>query len=67
MNGRNSDNTKILRYLGWEPRTPLRVGMRHTCDWIRAQMEKGNPMVEKDEGGRTKDEVISEPLVSRPS
>ena len=66
VNGRNSDNTKILRYLGWEPRTPLRVGLRHTCDWIRVQMEDCSGMEQKDEGGRRKDEVISEPLVSQP-
>ena len=28
VNGRNSDNTKIRGYLGWEPSTPLAEGMR---------------------------------------
>jgi nucleoside-diphosphate-sugar epimerase len=32
--GRNSDNTKIRRYLGWEPDTRLRDGMRQTYAWI---------------------------------
>jgi nucleoside-diphosphate-sugar epimerase len=37
VNGRNSDNTKIQRYLGWEPDTRLRDGMEKTCEWIRDQ------------------------------
>ncbi|HUY31670.1 MAG TPA: NAD-dependent epimerase/dehydratase family protein [Pirellulales bacterium] len=37
VNGRNSDNTKIQAYLGWEPDTRLRDGMEKTCDWIREQ------------------------------
>jgi GDP-D-mannose 3',5'-epimerase len=28
VNGRNSDNTLIKKYLGWEPGTPLRAGMK---------------------------------------
>jgi nucleoside-diphosphate-sugar epimerase len=35
--GRNSDNTMIKRILGWEPATPLRVGMRKTYAWIKEQ------------------------------
>jgi GDP-D-mannose 3', 5'-epimerase len=38
VRGRNSDNTLILERLNWEPRTPLREGMRQTYDWIYAQM-----------------------------
>jgi nucleoside-diphosphate-sugar epimerase len=34
VNGRNSDNTKILQYLGWEPGTRLRDGMERTYAWI---------------------------------
>lgn len=37
VNGRNSDNTKIVNYLGWEPSTPLADGMRKTYEWIREQ------------------------------
>ena len=33
-NGRNSDNTLIEQYLGWEPDTRLRDGMARTCAWI---------------------------------
>ncbi len=35
--GRNSDNTKIQEYLGWEPSTPLREGMEITFKWIKEQ------------------------------
>jgi nucleoside-diphosphate-sugar epimerase len=34
VNGRNSDNTKIRQYLGWEPGTRLYDGMRKTYAWI---------------------------------
>lgn len=34
VNGRNSDNTKIQQYLGWEPSTRLRDGMERTYRWI---------------------------------
>jgi len=37
VNGRNSDNTLIKKYLGWEPSTPLRVGMEKTYSWIYDQ------------------------------
>jgi GDP-D-mannose 3',5'-epimerase len=38
VNGRNSDNTLIQNYLGWEPSTKLRNGLRVTYDWISEQM-----------------------------
>ncbi len=34
VNGRNSDNTKILEIHGWEPGIRLREGMKKTYDWI---------------------------------
>lgn len=37
VNGRNSDNTKINRYLNWEPSIRLRDGMKKTYDWIEEQ------------------------------
>jgi len=33
VRGRNSDNTLILERLGWEPSTPLSVGMEKTYAW----------------------------------
>ena len=35
--GRNSDNTKILQHLNWEPSTRLRDGMERTYRWIHEQ------------------------------
>lgn len=40
VNGRNSDNTKILQYLGWEPSIRLREGMAKTYDWIYGEYMK---------------------------
>jgi nucleoside-diphosphate-sugar epimerase len=37
VGGRNSDNTMIMRVLGWEPSTPLRAGMAKTYAWIAEQ------------------------------
>jgi GDP-D-mannose 3', 5'-epimerase len=34
VNGRNSDNTKIQQYLGWQPSTRLRDGLERTYAWI---------------------------------
>ena len=38
VNGRNSDNTLIKRYLGWEPSIRLRDGIERTYAWIYDQM-----------------------------
>jgi nucleoside-diphosphate-sugar epimerase len=38
VNGRNSDNTKIRQYLGWEPSIRLRDGMAKTYAWIEGQL-----------------------------
>ena len=35
--GRNSDNTLIKKYLGWEPDIPLREGLEKTYAWIYDQ------------------------------
>ena len=41
VNGRNSDNTKILKLLGWEPSIRLKEGMAKTYEWIESQMLVG--------------------------
>jgi GDP-D-mannose 3', 5'-epimerase len=38
VNGRNSDNTKIKQYLGWEPSIRLRDGLVATYQWIESEM-----------------------------
>jgi GDP-D-mannose 3', 5'-epimerase len=40
VNGRNSDNALIKKYLGWEPSTRLRDGMEKTYRWIYDEMVK---------------------------
>ena len=37
VNGRNSDNTLIKKYLHWEPTTTLRAGLEKTYRWIYDQ------------------------------
>ncbi len=51
VNGRNSDNTLIKKYLNWEPNTPLRVGLERTYRWIYDQYmarERGEAGVVKE-------------------
>ena len=38
VKGRNSDNTKLKSYLGWEPSICLKDGMSMTYDWIESEM-----------------------------
>jgi GDP-D-mannose 3', 5'-epimerase len=38
VNGRNSDNTRILRSFGWEPSIRLKDGMKKTYDWIESKL-----------------------------
>jgi nucleoside-diphosphate-sugar epimerase len=39
VNGRNSDNTLIEKYLGWEPNISLRAGLKKTYAWIYDQYQ----------------------------
>ena len=39
VNGRNSDNTLIKQYLGWEPGISLREGLKKTYAWIADQYQ----------------------------
>jgi nucleoside-diphosphate-sugar epimerase len=38
VRGRNSDNTLIKEKLGWSPIQPLRVGIKHTYEWIEGEV-----------------------------
>ncbi|HEY5499073.1 MAG TPA: NAD-dependent epimerase/dehydratase family protein [Bacteroidales bacterium] len=38
VRGRNSENTLIRKYLGWEPSIPLKDGLTKTFIWIKEQM-----------------------------
>jgi GDP-D-mannose 3',5'-epimerase len=47
VRGRNSDNTLIRKYLGWEPSIPLKDGLKKTYSWIREQMIRDKQLMEK--------------------
>ncbi len=54
VNGRNSENTLIKKYLNWEPDTPLRIGMEKTYAWIYDQYvarERGGAGVVQESSG----------------
>ena len=38
VRGRNADNTKLRKVLGWEPSIPLEAGLKRTYDWIEEQV-----------------------------
>jgi GDP-D-mannose 3', 5'-epimerase len=38
VRGRNSDNTRILELLGWEPSIKLQDGLATTFEWVRRQV-----------------------------
>lgn len=40
VRGRNSDNTELLRVLGWEPTIKLERGLVPTYEWIASQVRK---------------------------
>ena len=40
VRGRNSDNSRLREILGWEPATPLRVGLEPTYRWIHECVAK---------------------------
>lgn len=42
VRSRNSDNTKILNLLGWEPTISLEEGFEKTYKWIKKQIEEKN-------------------------
>ncbi len=38
VRGRTSDNSRVLRVLGWEPSVPLEVGLKITYRWIEDEL-----------------------------
>jgi nucleoside-diphosphate-sugar epimerase len=44
VRGRNSDNTRILQMLGWEPSISLRDGLQRTYEWIYEDMVSRTPV-----------------------
>lgn len=45
VRGRNSDNSRLIRVLGWEPSIPLEVGLKATYRWIENEL-RSNERVE---------------------
>jgi GDP-D-mannose 3',5'-epimerase len=46
VRGRNSDNSRLREVLGWEPLTPLEVGLARTYNWIAEQVHVPRPLPE---------------------
>lgn len=40
VRGRNSDNSRLRRVLGWEPSIPLEEGLKHTYAWIEDRVRE---------------------------
>ena len=40
VRGRNSDNSRLRAVLGWEPKTPLREGMKITYRWVEDELRR---------------------------
>ncbi len=40
VRGRNSDNTRLRKVLGWEPQIDLREGIAHTYRWIEKEVQR---------------------------
>jgi nucleoside-diphosphate-sugar epimerase len=46
VRGRNSDNRRLRRVLGWEPCIPLQTGLKPTYRWIADQIKQATEAVE---------------------
>jgi len=40
VRGRNSDNSKILKTLNWEPNISLKEGLKETYEWVEQEVSK---------------------------
>jgi nucleoside-diphosphate-sugar epimerase len=60
VRGRNSENTLIRKYLGWEPSIPLKDGLANTYAWIREQMIKDKEIREKSGKGQRYKSVFND-------
>jgi GDP-D-mannose 3', 5'-epimerase len=48
VRGRNSDNTRLKKVLGWEPSISLEVGLEVTYKWIEAELRKTGRLQSRD-------------------
>jgi len=44
VRGRNSDNTKVTKEIGWSPTIPLEDGLSTTYNWIDSMLRENNPV-----------------------
>lgn len=51
VRGRNSDNTRLRRELGWEPHVPLDDGLRITYRWIEQQLQNQRRVPAREKAG----------------
>ena len=42
VRGRNSDNSQVVKKLGWEPQINLHEGLNKTYEWIENQVKVRN-------------------------
>jgi nucleoside-diphosphate-sugar epimerase len=52
VRGRNSDNTRLRKVLGWEPSVSLEEGLKSTYLWIAADLQRAGrvPVLESSDG-----------------
>jgi len=48
VRGRNSDNSRLRAVLGWEPKTPLREGLKTTYRWIEDELRRTGRLAEPE-------------------
>ncbi len=63
VRGRNSDNTRLLQVLGWQPSVPLERGLDITYRWIESELARqsrqiGNQWLEGTTGGSDANEMF---------
>ena len=46
VRGRNSDNSRLRKVLGWEPRTSLREGLQITYPWIEQELQRAGRLAD---------------------
>ena len=47
VRGRNSDNSRLRKVLGWEPSITLSAGLKRTYPWIEQELRKADRLTDK--------------------